>query len=375
MRSRIAVYCLDQDRATTSTLGVYHYTRNLVDSFARQSDPGFDIVLLLSEANASDMSPHCAPPWMSAVVIPGAFGVGLRRLWADHLGCTLAAGRARAQVVHFPKGWIAGFPANGMKTIATVHDTIHERLAEESAPYGSWFKRTYFRWQKQRTMRKADHIITVSLFSRDDLITLFPERKGNITVTVEGPGLPFPSTPLAKVGNQLLIIGSARPHKATAETLRMLARFKVGSGIPITAVVTGLSAWNRAWGPEPADMQIKYVGRITDQDMVRMMGQSQALVFLSEIEGFGLPLLEAYAAYTPACYRNSTALAEVMSGIPGGWDGKHFETFRTAMEEVLSLSPASIRAYRSLLLGKYNWNKAAQQTLDIYRSVLDDLMP
>jgi glycosyltransferase involved in cell wall biosynthesis len=115
---------------------------------------------------------------------------------------------------------------------------------------------------------------------------------------------------------------------------------------------------------------VSYVGRASDAQLRDLMQGSRALVFLSEIEGFGLPLLEAYDAHTPVCYRNASAPAEVMDGAPGGWDGESEEGFHAALGEALALSPEEIERIRERLLSRFNWEAAAARTVDLYAEEL-----
>ena len=79
------IYALDQDRRTTSSLGIYNYTARLIAALARRPDPGFDLEIHCTRANAADLIPSAAPAWLRAVVWRGRYSTGARRLWADHV--------------------------------------------------------------------------------------------------------------------------------------------------------------------------------------------------------------------------------------------------------------------------------------------------
>src|ERR1035437_8842525 len=82
---RVVIYGLDQDPLTTSSLGILHYTRNLLGELATREDPGFRVIVMLTPANVQALRPDSVPPWMECRVVPGRFATGIGRLWGDHV--------------------------------------------------------------------------------------------------------------------------------------------------------------------------------------------------------------------------------------------------------------------------------------------------
>ena len=139
--------------------------------------------------------------------------------------------------------------------------------------------------------------------------------------------------------------------------------------------VTGLTGWPAEWGPPPIGVATDFVGRVSDAELAHRMASSRALVLLSEIEGFGLPAIESYAAGTPVCYRATTSLREIMAGVPGGWTGATAHGFFEALDEVLALPRDRIEEIRARLAARFNWNQAAMRMLELYRNELSALPP
>ncbi|MBU0677414.1 MAG: glycosyltransferase [Verrucomicrobia bacterium] len=366
---RIGIYCLDQDHSTTSSVGLYNYLKRLIGALSQMPDPGFEVVLLLSSANRDELVPKSRPAWLSTYICAGAYGSGLRRLKADHIIVRRLIKELRLEVVHFPKGWLPLVPVHGVRTIATLADTIMHYYAVHYPGFVSVPKLKYFNWATMHTLRNADRIITISKASREALSDLRKECREKTTVTYLGPGLPVRPMTVEKEFD-FLVMGSRVPHKATPETLRLLADYSRQKGLEASVRVAGLSGWPKEWGQEPAGMSIKYLGKVPDEDLVRQMGRARALVFLSYIEGFGLPLIEAYETGTPACYRDSTSLGEIMRGVPGGWDGGDQAGFSRALDEVMEMSRHEIAEIRNRLRNDFNWTRTAEETLEIYAEEL-----
>ena len=364
---RVGIYCLDQDRETTSTMGVYNYTRNLIGALSLLEDPGVEVVLLLSERNKYDMCPEVLPAWMQVHVEPRCCAQGLRRLWADHVLTGRCAAKYELDVVHYPKGWMPLFPIAGIVHVVTIHDVINFLLRSEYVSVKGRLKAGYFSWMTRHALRRADLVITVSKYSRQKLTQTGLVRDDQVEVVYQGPGLQFPSvtgSPFSQ-RNSFLIVGSETPHKATRETLFLLNQYAVGKNMKMKIYVTGLVTWPVAWGECLAQLDIEFLGRVSDERMVQLMHNSRALLFLSREEGFGLPAIEAYQAGTPVCYRKASSLAEVMGDFPGGWDGS-FDHFAATLDEVLSLDEVTVATIRKKLEKKFSWTQAAREVCQLY---------
>jgi glycosyltransferase involved in cell wall biosynthesis len=62
-------------------------------------------------------------------------------------------------------------------------------------------------------------------------------------------------------------------------------------------------------------------------------------------------------------------MAEIMRGAPGGFRGGDYEEFARALDEVLSLDAGELEDWAGLLAEHYAWDKVAQRTVQVYRSV------
>ena len=366
----MAVYCLDQDPTTTSSLGIYYYTRNLIQTLALQPDPGFTVTLLLCSANAADFCPSPIPSWMECRVVPGRFSTGIRRLWGDHVLGPRLIRAARASLVHFPKGYVP-LARLSCKIVATLHDTIASDYAAHPPAGMSRVKLGYFDWMTRHALRRADRVLTDSHYSRAELNALVPGTAGKTRVVCIGPGISssIGASGLARSG--VLVLGSRLPHKATAETLRLLSVYAARRAWREPVTVTGLRAWPAEWEAGPVGEGLRFAGRVSESELARLMGGSRALVLLSTLEGFGLPVLESYGVGTPVCYRATTSLQEILAGVPGGWDGRDETTFETALDAVLAMDPIEIARVQADLDARFNWKRAVDEIVKLYRETLE----
>jgi len=367
----VAIYGLDLDVRNTSSLGIINLTRRLIEAMSHCPPPGYKVVLLVNEKSVKDLVPLVLPSWITAYVVQCHCSGILSRLWADQVLAGYYAGKIRAAVVHFPKGFVPVWGIRGARIVTTIHDTIVFYYARN---YPRWFpviKIKYFCWMTLCALRSAARVLTDSTFSRDELVRLYPSAASKTEVVLFGAGVVERVFGQLTERHGLMVLGSLFPHKATYQTLRLLNDYAVHKGLTaMEVVITGLPQWPEAWGQTPDRLALSFRGRVSDIEMAKLYGESLALVLLSEIEGLGLPAIESYAAGTPVCYRASTSLAEVLAGVPGGWDGSNKESFFKALEEALSLPREEISRIRQSLSEKFDWERAAKRVLAVYAEEL-----
>ena len=371
IRHRVGIYAIDQDPEKTRSKGIYNYTRNLMRALAQLPDPGFRLVLVLSQANVGDLLPAESPTWVSAYVASGAFGRGVRRLLADNVLVRILSSRLELDLLHFPKGWLPIPVPRRPRIVATLHDAIPVFYRRAYPRIDPWRFR-YFAWHTVRTLREADVVITGSQASAHQLAELDAARSSRVRVVVDGPGLRLPH-PLPVPGGPregILVLGSLAPHKQTCTTLKLIQAWAEARSTDVRITLVGLERLPPDWHIPSEHVTFRFLGRVSDARLIEEYQRARALVLLSEIEGFGLPALESYALGTPVCYRAIPALVEILDGAPGWWNGDGEQTFFRALDETLALSASQVALVRERLLATYSWQRCARATADEYRRAL-----
>jgi len=334
---------------------------------ARRENPGVQVVLWLAEANEKDFRPKILPEWMKVKCFKGSFGTGIKRIWADHfLGCVLPL-FDKVDVVHYPKGWMPLCSPGNARIIVSLHDTIPLYYRENYPGYMSSLKTAYFNWNILHSLRKADSLISGTNTSARELIALNKEAASRMVVIPSG-WIELQDGLSNEERDGLLVVGSRAPHKATAETLQLLNNYAAGKGSQLKITVTGLSGWSDLGdvGTYSA-LKVDFSGKVSDERFCELMRSCRALIHLSRIEGFGLPVLEAYSHNTPVCYRKASSLAEILEGIPGGWDGKDNTTFSSALNEVLAMTSGEVNEIKMRLAERYNETRIVDSLFALYK--------
>ena len=186
--------------------------------------------------------------------------------------------------------------------------------------------RIYFRTFYPKFARKATRVVTISEYSKNDIADTYkiPLNKiDNVSCGVKENFYPLIDNSkqitrdrYTKGAEYFFFIGSMHPRKNIVRLLQAFELFKKKSNAPIKLVLAG----NIFWGDESvqaiisimnAKDDIVFTGRISDGELVNLLGSAFALTFVPTFEGFGLPIVEAFQSDVPVICSSTTSMPEV----------------------------------------------------------------
>jgi glycosyltransferase involved in cell wall biosynthesis len=272
------------------------------------------------------------------------------------------------------------------KCVLTLHDAIDEVYYDARLKKKSLSQRVTASLSRMARFR-ADHILTVSEYSRLDLIRHFGIPEDKISVVHEAADRRFhgdvTAAERARVREKyrlparfLFYVGSLEPRKNIPFLLRALA----AAGVRDMSLVLGGGSVGeqqellRLAKELSIAHQVLTVGRIDDRDLPAFYAEAHCFVYPSEYEGFGLQICEAMATGCPVLASRASCLPEILGG--GG------ETFSLAdpSELIQSLRTlSSDNAYREKLRQNalsrsrfFSWTRTAGETLNLYARLCRD---
>jgi len=248
------------------------------------------------------------------------------------------------------------------RSIVTVHD-LHYLDALIASPS----RRRYFTHVVMRQLRRCRLVLTVSETSgrqiRDALGTGGPD----VVLVGNGvdPVLLDVEQDRPRDRGRLLFVGGDKTNKNLPPALRAFARVRGGTGAELV-VVGAVSDDVALHAPDG----VRFVGAVSDAELMRWYGRSTALLMPSISEGFGLPALEAMVAGTPVIFGDRDALPEVVGA--HGWPVDPFDVASIAAGIEAALThPVDIgRHERRRLADRHRWVDVAERVRVAVESVL-----
>jgi alpha-1,3-rhamnosyl/mannosyltransferase len=306
-------------------------------------------------------------------VLGGALGIPLPRS---------AAIRRDVDLVHASDHQIPNI--SGVPVVATVMDAIpliHPEWMRQSL-------KNLKSWLFAKSVHSADHLITISEHSKQDLVTHLGVAPDKISVTPLGVDpVYFERVPLgtrdavlSKYGLKpgfFLFVGTLQPRKNLPTVLKAFNALPDAVRKQHPLIIVGRDGWaNEDLLPQLKKLEERGEGRwlsyLPQSEVFALLQSAGALIFASLYEGFGLPVIEAFAAQCPVIASNTTSLPEVAGNAAWTVDPLDADSIAAAMLDVLSND--TLRAER-IQLGlerarEYSWEECARQTLAVYRKVL-----
>jgi glycosyltransferase involved in cell wall biosynthesis len=163
---------------------------------------------------------------------------------------------------------------------------------------------------------------------------------------------------------QIVYTGNLYPHKNVSILIEAVERLKIN-----LKIICARSVFENRL---PKSKYVQFLGRLSDQEMVEVYKKSQAFVFPSLIEGFGLPGLEAMAAGLPVIAARASCLPEIYGDAALYFDPYDVNDLIEKIKSVIS----DVNLQKSLIqrgqrqVKKYSWAKMASQTWEIYQNCL-----
>ena len=290
-------------------------------------------------------------------------------------------------IVHYPffDPFFLTLPFKKLKpTVVTVHDLI-PLVFPDKFPTGI---RGAIKWQIQKvSLMGATRIITDSDASKRDIakITGFDEQ--HIDRVYLAPSSKYkPITDVKRLSEVtkkytlpkrfVLYVGDVNWNKNIPGLLRAVAKLS----IPLVFVGKAFLDENLQETKEIQKLITnlgieKYIvkpGFISDEDLVCMYSLAACLVQPSFYEGFGLPVLEAFACGCPVVAADNSSLSEIL-GPSIKISAESFDEIAEGIENILNMSikdRASLQKKQFTWVKQFTWEKTAHETASVYERIL-----
>jgi len=267
------------------------------------------------------------------------------------------------------------------KVVTTMHDLTTLRFDNPSKnPLVFRFKQQVYQVVNFIAAHKSKAVIVPTEFVKDDVARTMRTNSRKITVTYEaGDKIGAKAEPLPELtGTQfILYVGRPNPHKNLARLIEAYALLK--QTMPhVHLVLAGRS--DALFKRFERDVErgnipdVHFTDRVSDGQLRWLYEHAAVYVFPSLSEGFGLPGLEAMANDAPVASSNATCLPEVYGNAAHYFNPVSVDDIAAKVKDILTDEKLrkQLVARGHKQVAKYSWRRMAQQTLDIYKSILNE---
>ena len=242
----------------------------------------------------------------------------------------------------FHSSYFRILPQKGVHNVTTVHDLTYHF-------YRKGLAKAVHLWEEKRALQYSEAVICISENTKRDLLRFYPwMAEDKIHVVYNGVSEAFHPVSSAQKKGYLLFIGNSMIDYKRYDVAQEVAR------------LTGL--------------ELKTPHCVTQEELNTLYNEALCLLYPSDYEGFGLPILEAQKAGCPVIAQRSSSIPEVIGD--GGWMVNPDTPQRMAQEmasivrELQSRSSQEMVAKGMENAKRFSWDKSYQGVKKVYQNVL-----
>lgn len=291
--------------------------------------------------------------------------------WWSLVRFPLAARRFGAKAIHTQYNLS---PLTGKRGITTVHDVSFFIGPQWFQPKDLFLLRRFV----PASVKRASKVIAVSKTSQSEIESYIPAAKGKTTVAYNGPNpsiTPIERDPAKQIVHKelgidqpfLLTVGTRWPRKNMA--LAINASKLLPSEIPHKLVVTG----KPGWGEEVNGDRLIPTGYVSDEQLSALYSAADIYLAPSLHEGFGIPVVEAFACGCPVMCSSGGALPEIAGDAAWVMENWAPNVWARAIADVLSDSGKldAMRERGNRRAAEFTWKRSAEVHANVYQEVAD----
>ena len=355
-------------------LGSSQVAFKLLESFEK-IDHKNDYTILLPHPPLDDL-PKERSGWKYKILKP-------RHLWTRiALPLYLYTSKNQPDIFFSPTHYIPRFSPS--RRIAIVFDLAFLHFPEMFEKGDLWKLKNWTKF----SVENADQVITISNFSKKDILEQYKVMKDKITVAYPGYDKDKFKNQISnikidevknkyKIGdNYIIYIGTLQPRKNLIRLFEALSRID-----NLNLVVVGKSSGEGKQGwkyteilDSPAKLgiaeRVKFCGFVPTDELAYLISGSLALIQPSLWEGFGIPVLEAMSSGIPVLVSNSSSLPEIVGEAGLTFDPYSIDQIEQAIRTIFSDKKLR-QKYSKLGLKraeKFSWERMAKTVIKVFEN-------
>jgi glycosyltransferase involved in cell wall biosynthesis len=264
-----------------------------------------------------------------------------------------------------------------LETETPIVNVIHDLNFEHNPHHLPKGVRKYYLKYFPQYAKIATRIATVSEYSKQDIHNVYGIPKDNIDVVYNGVSSEFEplideqksiiKTNFANSKDYFVYVGSLHPRKNIEGLFEAYAKFKYATESDMALVVVGEAMFmsktiKAAYENHPYKDDIIFTGRVGNKELGQILGSAYAMTYVPLFEGFGIPILEAFACDVPVITSNCTSMPEVAGDAAILCDPENTDEISNAMSRLVQDNDLRLNLIEKAKIqrDKFSWDKSAE---------------
>lgn len=255
--------------------------------------------------------------------------------------------------------------------VITVHDMIHEKFK------AMFHIKDEVTEKKKYIVKRASKIITISESTKRDLIDIFNVDKSKVVMVYHGNSMAPPlrnkilkDTP----SKYILFVGTRDGYKNFDKFIKAIAPL-LHDDKELSVVCVGGGKFSKKELNLFKNLSINkslYQYSLDDENLGQFYKNALLFVLPSLYEGFGMPILEAFACGCPLACSNSSSMPEIADDAALYFDPNSEESILAAIRRLIANNALRINLLENARerLKYFSWDKTAKKTKSVYESIL-----
>ncbi len=241
------------------------------------------------------------------------------------------------------------------------------------------------RWRERLPLSidKSDILVTISESSQKDiepyLVSIKQNHKpldyiyANVDLCQENRvSLEYIQEKYMIANRYFLFLGTLEPRKNPLQLVKAFKEFKLQTDDPIKLVFAGKKGWlyddvMEYIKSNALENEVIFIGYISDEEKITLLQNTQAFIFLSIYEGFGMPPLEALKLGTPTLLSDIAVFRELFEESAYYVDPYDVRAISDGMKKILEKPPT----IDDIIFNKFSWEKSAKKLVEIIRANIE----
>ncbi len=262
------------------------------------------------------------------------------------------------------------------KFVVTIHDLLwHEKKdarATTLPPFLYWIKHIFYQIVVSAAVHRSSALLVPSVVTKNQVLHFFPQvHSGKISVIPEGVSESFLgkfSKSQRAHATQLVYTGSLYPHKNVSFIVECLKNIPDFTLLISSARTVFLKDFMNTIQRENMSQRVRYLGRLSDEELSREYEKSFALVQPSFFEGFGLTGIEAMASGLPVLASRLSIFDEVYGEAYVSFDPKDVSSFLHAIQ-ILKKNWGQYQEKGYRQARRYSWENTSNKIRAVMQKV------